>query len=279
MRTVWQRTLTLVFATVLGGLGLSAQADVKTRELSYTAADGTTMKGYFAWDDSIRQKRPGVLVVHEWWGLNDYARRRARELAALGYPAMAVDMYGEGRTADNPKDAGHLMHSVIDDPARQHARSLAGLAMLRAQPEVDGKRIAAIGYCFGGKTVLDMARQGVDIAGVVSFHGALATATRAQKGKVKARVLVLNGAADSFIPQSDIDAFQQEMKDAGADLQFINYPGAKHVFTNSDAERLAAEHGMDIAYDPAADKDSWERMQVFFGELFAPRRAGGGKGY
>ncbi|MDP2226522.1 MAG: dienelactone hydrolase family protein [Moraxellaceae bacterium] len=279
MRTLRFRALPAMLALLAGLLALPANAAVQTREIDYKAADGSTLKGYFAYDDAVKKKRPGVLVVHEWWGLNDYARRRARELAALGYAALAVDMYGEGQTADNPKDAGHLMHSVIDNPETQRARSLAGLELLRQQPEVDPKRIAGIGYCFGGKMVLDMARQGMDLAGVVSFHGALATATRAEKGKIKARVLVLNGEADGFIPQTDIDALKQEMKTAGADFQFVSYPGAKHVFTNSDAARLAAEHGMDIAYDPAADKDSWQRMQVFFSELFAPSRSGGSKGY
>lgn len=256
---------------VAGLLSVSAlplHAAVQTRVIHYKAADGTQLRGYFAWDDAITGKRPGVVVVHEWWGLNDYAQRRARELAALGYPALAIDMYGDGQTASNPKDAGHLMHTVVDNPEDQYARSLAGVELLRQQPEVDASQIAAIGYCFGGKMVLDMARRNMNLAGVVSFHGALATATRAEKGKIKAGVMVLNGEADSFIPQEDIDALKTEMKAAGADFSFVNYPGAKHGFTSPDADKLAKEHGMDIAYDPDADADSWARMQTFFKRIF-----------
>lgn len=260
---------------VAGLLSVSAlplHAAVQTRVIDYKAADGTTLRGYYAWDDAISEKRPGVVVVHEWWGLNDYAQRRARELAAMGYPALAIDMYGDGQTASNPKDAGHLMHTVVGDTEKQFARSLAGLQLLKSQPEVDADRVAAIGYCFGGKMVLDMARRNMDLAGVVSFHGALATATRAESGKIKAAVLVLNGEADGFIPQADIDALKAEMKAAGADFGFVNYPGAKHGFTSPDADKLAKEHGMDIAYDPIADADSWERMQAFFDKIFGTRK-------
>lgn len=259
---------TWLAASLLAILSLPLHAAVQTRVIDYKATDGTQLRGYFAWDDAIREKRPGVVVVHEWWGLNDYAQRRARELAALGYPALAIDMYGNGQTADNPKDAGHLMHTVVGDTERQYARSLAGLELLKAQPQVDAKRVAAIGYCFGGKMVLDMARRNMELAGVVSFHGALATATRAEKGKIKASVLVLNGEADGFIPPADIDALKTEMKTAGADFTFVNYPGAKHGFTSTDADSLAKEHGMDIAYNPDADADSWARMQAFLQRIF-----------
>ncbi len=259
---------TWLAASLLAILSLPLHAAVQTRVIDYKAADGTQLRGYFAWDDAIKEKRPGVVVVHEWWGLNDYAQRRARELAALGYPALAIDMYGNGQTADNPKDAGHLMHTVVGDTERQYARSLAGLELLKAQPQVDASKVAAIGYCFGGKMVLDMARRNMELAGVVSFHGALATATRAEKGKIKARVLVLNGEADGFIPPADIDALKTEMKTAGADFTFVNYPGAKHGFTSTDADKLAKEHGMDIAYNPAADADSWKRMQAFLQRIF-----------
>lgn len=261
-----------LMAGLLSALPLSLHAAVQTRVIDYKAADGTPLRGYFAWDDAVTEKRPGIVVVHEWWGLNDYARRRARDLAALGYPALAIDMYGKGQTAENPKDAGHLMHTVVDNPDAQYARSLAGLELLKKQPEVDARQVAAIGYCFGGKMVLDMARRNMDLAGVVSFHGVLATATPAEKGRIKAKVLVLNGAADAFIPQTDIDALKAEMKAAGADFTFVNYPGAKHAFTSPDADKLAKEHGMDIAYDPAADADSWQRMQAFFQRIFKRSR-------
>lgn len=256
-----------------GALSLPALAEIKTREIPYQSADGKPLLAYYAWDNNIKGKRPGIVVVHEWWGLNDYARRRARELAQLGYAALAIDMYGDGKHTEHKSEAMEMMHGASSDSKVSAARALAGLDLLKAQPEVDAKKTAAIGYCFGGKIVLDMARQGMDLAGVVSFHGSLATTTPAQKGKVKARVLVLNGEADKFIPASDIETTKQEMKNAGADFTFVNYPGAKHAFTSTDADRLGRENGMDIAYDPVADKDSWKRMQDFLTRLFSSRES------
>jgi len=252
---------------------LPALAEIQTREIPYQSADGTALVGYYAWDDSIKGKRPGIVVVHEWWGLNDYARRRARELAQLGYAALAIDMYGGGKHTEHKAEAMEMMHGVASHSKISMARALAGLDLLKAQAEVDAKRVAAIGYCFGGKIVLDMARQGMDLAGVVSFHGVLATSTPAQKGKVKARVLVLNGEADQFIPAADIAATQKEMKNAGVDFTFVNYPGAKHAFTSTDADRLGKENGMDIAYSADADKASWKKMQDFLRQLFIPRES------
>lgn len=257
-----------LMALGLALLALPSLAAIQSREIPYQTADGTRLVGYFAWDDSLKGKRPGVIVVHEWWGLNDYARQRARQLAELGYAALAVDMYGDGKHTTHAHEAKDMMTIVVGDSQLSYHRALAGLELLKAQPEVDAKKVAAIGYCFGGKIVLDMARQGMDLAGVVSFHGALATATPAQKGKVKAKVLVLNGEADHFIPASDISNLKKEMKDAGVDFSFVNYPGAKHAFTSPDADRLGRENGMDIAYNEAADKDSWQKMQAFFQRLF-----------
>ncbi len=249
-------------------LALPALAEIRSREIPYQAADGTRLVAWYAWDDSITGKRPGIVVVHEWWGLNDYARRRARELAGLGYAALAIDMYGDGKHTTHAHEAKAMMTTVASDSKVSYARALAGLELLKAQPEVDVTKVAAIGYCFGGKIVLDMARQGMDLAGVVSFHGALATATPAQKGKVKAKVLVLNGEADHFVPASDISKLKQEMQDAAVDFTFVNYPDAKHAFTSPDADRLGRENDMDIAYNAAADKASWQRMQEFFSRLF-----------
>lgn len=255
----------------LAAFSLPALAEIRTREIPYQSADGTALLGYYAWDDSIKGKRPGIVVVHEWWGLNDYARRRARELAQLGYAALAIDMYGDGKHTEHKGEAMEMMHGVTSDSKVSYTRARAGLDLLKAQAEVDTKKVAAIGYCFGGKIVLDMARQGMDIAGVVSFHGVLATATPAQKGKVMARVLVLNGEADKFIPATDIAAVKKEMQDAGVDFIFVNYPGAKHAFTSTDADRLGKENGMDIAYNADADKASWQKMQEFLKRLFNPR--------
>lgn len=260
------------------GASFPALAEIQTREIPYQTADGTALVGYYAYDDSLKGKRPGVVVVHEWWGLNDYARRRARELAGLGYAALAIDMYGGGKHTAHAHEAKEMMQSATRDAAVAQARAQAGLDLLKAQSEVDARKIAAIGYCFGGKIVLDMARQGMDLAAVASFHGILATATPAQKNKVKARVLVLNGADDSFIPATDIEAIQKEMKSANVDYRFVNYPGARHAFSSPDADRLAKENGLDIAYNEKADKKSWKEMQKFFRDTFASR-GGAKKGY
>lgn len=244
-----------------------AQAAIQTREVPYTAADGTRLVGYHAWDDTISGPRPGVIVVHEWWGLNDYAKRRARDLAALGYSALAVDMYGDGRNTQHPDDAKAFMNAALADPAIPKARFQAGLDLLKAQPQTDPARLAAIGYCFGGKVVLDMARQGLPLAAVVSFHGALVTATPATPGSVKAKVLVEHGGADSFITPEQIAAFKAEMDQAGADYRFVELPGAKHGFSNPDADAHKG-HGLDLGYQKEADERSWADMQALFKEVF-----------
>ncbi|WP_454255679.1 dienelactone hydrolase family protein [Pseudomonas sp. Marseille-Q8238] len=244
-----------------------AHADIQTREIPYTAADGSKLVGYHAWDDAIEGERPGVLVVHEWWGLNDYAKHRARELAALGYSALAIDMYGEGKTAEHPEDAMAFMKAALADPEAAKARFDAGLQLLKAQPQTDDRRLAAIGYCFGGKVVLDMARQGSPLAAVVSFHGALVTTTPATPGSVKARILVEHGDADSMITAEQIAAFKTEMDEAGADYRFVALPGAKHGFSNPDADAHAG-HGLDIGYQKEADERSWSDMQALFKEVF-----------
>lgn len=243
-----------------------AQAAIQTREVPYTAADGTRLVGYHAWDDAISGPRPGVIVVHEWWGLNDYAKRRARDLAALGYSALAVDMYGDGRNTQHPDDAKAFMNAALADPAIPKARFQAGLDLLKAQPQTDPARLAAIGYCFGGKVVLDMARQGLPLAAVVSFHGALVTATPATPGSVKAKVLVEHGAADSFITAEQIAAFKAEMDQAGADYRFVELPGAKHGFSNPDADAHKG-HGLDLGYQKEADERSWADMQALFKDV------------
>lgn len=245
----------------------TAQAEIQTREIAYTAADGTRLVGYHAWDDAIAGQRPGVIVVHEWWGLNDYAKRRARDLAALGYSALAVDMYGDGKHTSHPDDAKAFMNAALADPATPRARFQAGLDLLKAQPQTDPARLAAIGYCFGGKVVLDMARQGLPLAAVVSFHGALVTATPATPGSVKARILVEHGAADSFITPEQIAAFKAEMDQAGADYRFVELPGAKHGFSNPDADAHQG-HGLDLGYQKEADERSWADMQALFKEVF-----------
>lgn len=253
--------------TVLGLAAAPASAAVEGREVQY-AAGGTTLKGYFAFDAAKAGKRPGVLVVHEWWGHNEYARRRARMLAELGYAALAVDMYGDGKTAAHPDDAKAFSGELMKNAETTKARFLAALEYLRAQPQTDPARIAAIGYCMGGGVVLNMARAGIDLKGVASFHGSLNAIVKAGPGGIKARLLVLHGADDGFIPPEAIAAFKQEMADAKADMTFIAYPGAKHSFTNPDADEYARKFGMPIAYDAEADRRSWEELTRFLVRVF-----------
>jgi len=248
-------------------LAASAQAKLVTEEVNYKQGD-TPLKGMIAYDDKFSGKRPGILVVHEWWGQNAYARHRAEMLAKLGYTAMALDMYGNGKTASHPKDAGKFATEVNSHPEVAKARFEAALAVLKKQSTVDANNIAAIGYCFGGGIVLNMARMGVDLKGVASFHGSLATTTPAEKGKVKAKIMVFNGEADPFTKPEQIAAFKAEMDKAGVDYKFINYPGAKHSFTNPGADKFGKEFNLPLAYNKKADKDSWKRMQKFFKRIF-----------
>lgn len=248
-------------------LPFGLQAAMIGEEVTYES-DGTTLKGYLAYDDQLQGRRPGVLVVHEWWGHNDYVRKRARMLATLGYTALALDMYGDGKQANHPDDAGKFASAVRNDMPVAEKRFRAALALLRIHPTVNAEKVAAIGYCFGGGIVLEMARRGVDLSGVVSFHGSLATTNPARRGEVKANVLVLNGADDPFTKPEQIKAFKQEMEQAGVDYTFIDYPGAKHAFTNPQADRFGEEFNMPLAYNAEADKQSWAEMQRFFNKLF-----------
>jgi len=243
-------------------------AAVHGSEVTYS--DGVQqLKGYIAYDDALSGMRPGVLVVHEWWGHNDYVRKRADMLAELGYVALAVDMYGDGKQADHPDEAGKFAAEVQKNMGVGRLRFAAGMKLLKEHPKTAPDKIAAIGYCFGGGIVLQMARDGLDLKGVVSFHGSLATASPAEKGKVKAAVLVCNGGDDSFTSMDQIKGFMQEMIDAGALLRFNSYPGARHSFTNPDADRLAAKFSMPIAYNAKADRKSWLDMQSFLKQVFA----------
>lgn len=259
-----------LLALVLLAFSAASHAAIQTQEIPYTSADGTKLMGYYAYDDAVKGPRPGVVVVHEWWGLNDYSKRRARDLAGLGYSALAIDMYGDGKNTEHPKDAMAFMQAALKDGKAASARFQAGLDLLKKQPHTDPDKIAAIGYCFGGKVVLDAARQGVPLAGVVSFHGALVTNTPATPGSVKAKVLVEHGALDSMVTPDNVTAFKSEMDKAGADYTFVNLEGAKHGFSNPDADRLGhGEHGgPDIGYNKQADEKSWADMQKFFKKIF-----------
>jgi dienelactone hydrolase len=260
------RHLILSFLIALCTIGV-VHADVVTKSVDYTV-NGATFKGYVAYNTKIKGKRPGILVVHEWWGLNEYARKRARMLADLGYTALALDMYGEGKHVHNPDDAGRLSTQLQQNRDASMARFDAARALLEKQITVDPKRIAAIGYCMGGSVVLEMARAGRELNGVVSFHGGLGTQNQAKHGNVRAKIMVFNGADDPFVSTDQIDNFKKEMQDAGADYKFVNYPGAKHSFTNPEADKFGKEFNLPLAYNAEADKKSWQEMQDFFKSIF-----------
>ncbi|OED36224.1 hypothetical protein AB834_03120 [PVC group bacterium (ex Bugula neritina AB1)] len=231
--------------------------------------ENKSFKGYVVYDDSFTSKRPGVLVVHEWWGHNDYARKRTEMLAKLGYVAMALDMYGNGKKASHPKDAKKFMTEVMKNMDQAVPRFTEALKVLKEHPYADKDKIAAIGYCFGGGIVLNMARRGFPLKGVVSFHGSLATKTRAKKGDVKAAILVCHGAKDSFVSKQELLSFEKEMKEAEVDLTFKMYKNAKHSFTNPKANTFAKKFNMPgLKYDPRADRKSWADMKSFFRRIF-----------
>ncbi len=259
--------LTSIFLLLLLTSISFGQPRIEGKTVEYSA-QGVTLKGYLAYDANIQGRRPGVLVVHEWWGLNDYVRGRARMLAELGYTALALDMYGEGKQATHPDDAEKFASEVTKNFDVGKARFLAAIDFLKRQPMVDPTRLAAIGYCFGGGVVLNMARQGVDLKGVVSFHGELTAIKLAQPGVIKAKILVLNGADDKFITAQDIDSFKKEMTAAGADFKFISYPGAVHSFTNPEATELGKKFNLPLAYNAEADQKSWDEMKNFLSEIF-----------
>ena len=258
--------LRMIAAVVLGMAIAPLQAAVVGKEVSYRAGD-TVMKGYLAYDDAVTGKRPGILVVHEWWGHNDYDRKRADMLAELGYTAMAVDMYGDGKIADHPENAGKFATAVRQDIDMMQARFNAARHYLNSHKTVDPERNAAIGYCFGGSVVLSMARSGADLDGVVSFHGSLGGLPPVAD-KVTAKVLVANGADDTFVSKDQIDMFREDMETAGMDFEFINYPGAKHSFTSPESNIYGEKFGLPLEYNAEADKASWQKMQEFLDSIF-----------
>jgi len=258
----------IMIAMVMAVVGPATAAHkIEGKPVEYTAG-GVTLKGYLAYDEHVKGKRPGVLVVHEWWGQNEYVRKRARMLAELGYTALALDMYGEGKMAGHPDEAGKFASEVMKNFPVAKERFLAALEFLKKQPTVDPDRIAAIGYCFGGGVVLNMARQGVDLKGVASFHGSLAVVKPDQPTPIKAAVRVYNGADDKFSTPEQIEALKKEMADQKVNFKFVNYTGAVHSFTNPDATELGKKFNMPIAYNKAADKASWKDLQGFLKEIF-----------
>lgn len=244
---------------------VESQPDIQTEVINYSA-DGTPLVGYLAYPKNAKNA-PGILVVHEWWGHNDYARKRAEMLAAEGYVAFALDMYGEGKSTGHPKEANAFMTEVIQGGDTAMKRFLAAHGQLKQNPMVDDQKIGAIGYCFGGAVVLSMARAGVDLAGVASFHGALQGLAPIAEG-VDTKAIVFNGADDPFITKEQIAQFRQDMDSAGIDYEFIDYPGALHAFTNPAATAKGEEYGIPLKYDEKADKDSWKQMKAFFRTIF-----------
>jgi len=257
----------LAFFTLALASLVTARAEIVGRTIEYSAG-GVTLKGYISYDNSIEGRRPGVIVVHEWWGVTDYPKKRADMLAELGYVAFAADMYGDGKTADNPADAQKYAGESLKDFSLLKDKFSAVIELLKKNELVDSNKIAAIGYCYGGGVVLNMARAGFDLDGVVSFHGNLAAVKPAQKGTVKAKILVCNGGADKFISDSSINNFKKEMKSAGVEYTFKSYQGALHAFSNPEATAIGKKFSMPIAYNENADKQSWTEMQKFLKTTF-----------
>jgi dienelactone hydrolase len=243
---------------------ISAEASVKTKIVEYRQG-ATILEGYLAWDDANSAKRPGVLIVHEWTGINDHMKQRAEMLAKLGYVAFAADIYGKGIRPVAQPEAAKTAGIYKDDRPLLRARVRAGLVELKKQKFVDPQRIAAIGYCFGGTAVLELARDGADIQGVVTFHGGLSTPTPQDAKNIKAKVLALHGADDPFVKADEVAAFQDEMRKGGVDWQFISYGNAVHSFTNKEA---GSDNSKGAAYNEKADRRSWEAMKAFFAEIF-----------
>jgi dienelactone hydrolase len=225
----------------------------------------TVLEGYLAYDERIKEKRPGVVVIHEWYGLNDYAKARAEQLADMGYVAFAADIYGKGVRAKNMEEAAKLAGIYRADRGLMRTRAAAGLEALRQQSQVDSGRIAAIGYCFGGQTALELARSGAELSGVVSFHGNLDTPNSGDAKNIKAKVLVLHGADDPLVTPAHVHAFQDEMRKASIDWQLVMYGGAVHSFTNPAS---GSDPSKGLAYNEKADRRSWAAMKLFFDEIF-----------
>lgn len=254
----------LLWTALLIGSASLAQAALKTEKISYK--DGKAqLEGYLAYDDAISAPRPGVLVVHEWMGLGDNAKKRAEMLAQMGYVAFAADMYGKGVYAKDHEEAAKLSGLYRSDRKLMRQRITAGLNELKKSALIDKNKIAAIGYCFGGTSVIELARSGADVRGVVSFHGGLDSPNPADGKNIKAKVLVFHGANDGFISKENVEAFSKEMRDANVDWQMVVYGNAVHSFTVKEA---GDDPSKGMAYNENADRRSWQAMNVFFAEIF-----------
>jgi len=253
----------LIMTSTSSAFGQKASdSKIKEENVSYSVGN-TVFKGFVAYDENIKGIRPAILIVHEWWGLTDYPKIRARQLAELGYIAFAVDMFGNGKIATNPSEAQALTGPFYADPQLSKSRLEAALNKIKEFKETDITNIFAIGYCFGGSVVLNSAKLGIDLKGVVSFHGGLKGAP-ADKNLLKAKILVCHGGSDKFVSDNDITTFKHQLDSIGADYKFIVYPNAVHAFTNPAATELGKKFNMAIEYNPKADMDSWDDMKSFF---------------
>jgi dienelactone hydrolase len=239
---------------------------LKEETVSYKL-DSSTRNNFVVYDENIEGNRPAVLVIHEWWGLNDYTKMRTRELAKLGYIAMAVDMYGDGKMGEDPEAAGKLATPFYMKPELAKPIFDAALEKLKAFSQTDATKVGAIGYCFGGAQVINLAKMGEDLKGVVSFHGNLMVMP-ANKNLLKAQILVCHGATDNFVPQNEVDQFRKQLDSIGAKYTFKAYEGATHAFTNPDATAMGEKFKMPIKYNAAADTASWNEMKSFFSQIF-----------
>jgi dienelactone hydrolase len=266
----WTLLAGLVVLAARGAQAVDQQSDdqrsrtVQSKTITYQVGD-QTYKGYLAWDQAVEGKRPGVLVVHEWWGLDDYARRRADQLAELGYVAFACDMYGDGKTTTHPQEAGAMASKVRENLDAWRERAVVSLDVLASQEQCDKEKLAVIGYCFGGSTALQLAYTGADLDAVVTFHAALPIPTPEEARQIKGKVQIHNGADDSLIKQETIDELTEVLNEADVDWKFISHPGAKHSFTNKDAGKAGVPA---LEYNAEADRKSWAAMKDLFQQVF-----------
>lgn len=259
------KIIVYVLVFIVSAMAGVAEAKLVTKTVEYRQGD-TVLEGYLAYDDAVTGQRPGVLVVHEWTGLGKYVRNRAAQLAEMGFVAFAADIYGKGIRPNSREEAGKEAGKYLSDRKLLRLRVIAGLEKLLKQPQVDSTRVAAIGYCFGGTTVLELAKSGAKLNGVISFHGGLSSENPSDGKNIKAKVLVLHGADDPRVPQQQVAAFQEEMRKGGVDWYMVSYGGAVHSFTNPDAGN---DPGTGNAYNEKADRRSWLAMKSFFAEIFA----------
>ena len=255
-----------MMAAALCALAMAANAHAAIREEPVSYQDGqTTLKGFVVYDDAVQGKRPGIVMVHEWWGITKHMHNEAEKFAQQGYVAFIADMYGDAKTADNPKDAGALAGPVMKDPKVMETRFNAALTQLARHPSVDPTRVGAVGYCFGGAVVLNMARTGTDLAAVAGFHASLGLNTPAPApGTVKAKILVLNGADDPFVKREEYDVLKKDLDAAKVDYRVVEYPGAVHAFTNPEATEMGQKFNLPLRYDAQVDREAKAEALKFF---------------